>query len=62
MSAASSYEKAAVNATEKLAPTHPIRLGLALNHSVRSARLPISWAGFRSLGQAWEPGTPSRVE
>jgi len=32
--AADHYEKALVVATEKLAPTHPIRLGLALNYSV----------------------------
>jgi len=32
--AADNYEKALVIATEKLSPTHPIRLGLALNYSV----------------------------
>jgi 14-3-3 protein epsilon len=33
-SAAENYEKALVVAQEKLSPTHPIRLGLALNYSV----------------------------
>jgi 14-3-3 protein epsilon len=33
-SAAANYESATVVATEKLSPTHPIRLGLALNYSV----------------------------
>jgi hypothetical protein len=32
--AASNYEQAMKVATDKLAPTHPIRLGLALNYSV----------------------------
>jgi len=32
--AAENYEQALVVATEKLSPTHPIRLGLALNYSV----------------------------
>jgi hypothetical protein len=32
--AAEHYEKALTVATEKLSPTHPIRLGLALNYSV----------------------------
>jgi 14-3-3 protein epsilon len=32
--AAENYESALVVATEKLSPTHPIRLGLALNYSV----------------------------
>jgi len=32
--AAQFYDKALVSAQEKLAPTHPIRLGLALNYSV----------------------------
>ena len=29
-----SYQSASQKATESLSPTHPIRLGLALNHSV----------------------------